>query len=287
MVIVWNEINFGLLLEGRQWADRLMAFGRERQDPRALGTALWLLGWLAIIAQDYEAALAYGEECLRIAFTPLDRQFGETVVGNSQLLLGRTTEGVETLLRHRQRAQARGWRFSALSTSIPLAVSALLRGEFATGVHSMESVIERAEAEYNYRVYANFARIYLAEFYVALVCGTRKPTLLTLLKNLTFLIRVKRGAAGSAEKLLRQAMAEPCFIERGLNRARIEFDLGELFCRDQPDRSCKTSLREGAYDRSSSKCPKIARQDRRGCRPPRNRVVTHAAKLFIRTVPTG
>lgn len=85
-----------------------MAFGREREDPRALGTALWLLGWLAIIAQDYEAALAYAEECLRIALTPLDRQFGETVVGNSHLLLGRMNEGVETVLRHRRQAEPAG-----------------------------------------------------------------------------------------------------------------------------------------------------------------------------------
>jgi DNA-binding winged helix-turn-helix (wHTH) protein/tetratricopeptide (TPR) repeat protein len=228
MVIVFNHINFGLLLEGREWADRLMAFGRERQDPRALGMALWLLGWLAIMAQDYEAALAYGEESLRNAFTPLDRQFGETVIGNSQLLLGRVTEGVELLLGHRQRAQACGWRFSALSTTIPLAMSTLLRGEFAKGVYLMESVIERAETEYNYRFYANFARTYLAEFYVALLRGTRKPTLRTLLKNFVFLIRTRSRAAGRAEKLLRQAMADPCFVERGLNRARIEFNLGEI-----------------------------------------------------------
>src|SRR5262249_55390341 len=81
MAIVWTHVHSGLLLEGRRWADRLMTFGRERQDPRALGIALWLLGWLAIIGQDYEAALAHGEECVSVALTPLDRQVGKTVVG--------------------------------------------------------------------------------------------------------------------------------------------------------------------------------------------------------------
>jgi len=228
MIIVWNNVNFGLLLEGRQWADRLMAFGRERQDPRALGMALWLLGWLAIIAQDYEAALAYGEECLRIALTPLDRQFGETVVGNSRLLLGRVSEGVETILRHRRQAQLNGWRLSAMTGEVALALSMLMRGELAKGVRSLESVIERAENEYGYRSYANWGRIYLAEFYIAMLTGTRKPSLRVLLKNLLFLMRAKPTAAEKADALLREAMADPWFSERGVTRARIEFDLGQI-----------------------------------------------------------
>ena len=41
----------------------------------------------------------------------------------------------------------------------------LMRGELGKGVRSLESVIERAENEYGYRSYANWGRIYLAEFY--------------------------------------------------------------------------------------------------------------------------
>lgn len=243
MIIVWNNVNFGLLLEGRQWADRLMAFGREREDPRALGTALWLLGWLAIIAQDYEAALAYGEECLRIALTPLDRQFGETVVGNSQLLLGRVSEGVETVLRHRRQAELNGWRLSAMTGEVALALSMLMRGELAKGVRSLESVIERAENEYGYRSYANWGRIYLAEFYIAVLTGTGKASLRVLLKNLLFLMRTKPTAAAKASALLREAMADPWFSERGVTRARIEFDLGQI-CRA----TGRTDLARGHFE---------------------------------------
>jgi DNA-binding winged helix-turn-helix (wHTH) protein len=228
MTIVWLHVNMGLVFEGGKWANRLMAYGRERQDPRALGMALWLLGWLAIMEQEYEAGLAYGEECLRIALTPLDRQMGETVVGNCKLLLGRVDEGVETILRHRQRALANGWRYSALSGEVALAISALMRGEFAKGKRSLESAIERAERDFGYRTYAAWGRIYLAEFYIALLRRTGKPSLRVLLKNLIFLMRTKPIAARKAEALLREAVADPWFSERGVTRARIEFDLGEI-----------------------------------------------------------
>ena len=167
-------------------------------------------------------------ECLRVALTPLDRQFGETVVGNSRLLLGRVSEGVETILRHRRQAQLNGWRLSAMTGEVALSLSMLMRGELGKGVRSLESVIERAENEYGYRSYANWGRIYLAEFYIALLRSRRRPSPRVLLKNLLFLVRAKRVAVGKAEALLRKAMADPWFSERGVTRARIEFDFGEI-----------------------------------------------------------
>ena len=49
-----------------------------------------------------------------------------------------------------------------------------------------------------------------------------------LLNNLVFLLRTKPVAAKKAEALLGNAMAEPWFSERGMIRARIEFNLGEV-----------------------------------------------------------
>jgi hypothetical protein len=50
-----------------------------------------------------------------------------------------------------------------------------------------------------------------------------------LLKNLLFLLRIKRVAAKKAEALLQEARRDPWFCDRGVARARIDFDLGELY----------------------------------------------------------
>lgn|SRR5271165_2628324 len=141
----------GLVREGRQYAYRLMKFGRDRQDRRAQGTALWLLGWFDILAEDFTAALDHGKECIATALAPYDQQWGRHVVGVSQLLLGRVAEGIETMEEHRQHALANGWHYAALAAEAPLGVSLLLSGHLRKGVRALESLVARCESEYDYR----------------------------------------------------------------------------------------------------------------------------------------
>jgi hypothetical protein len=81
MVILWNYPHRGLVRERRQWVYRLMEFGRERRDYRSQGMALWLLGWLDIVAEEFTSALRHGEECRQTALAPYDRQIGQLLTG--------------------------------------------------------------------------------------------------------------------------------------------------------------------------------------------------------------
>ena len=229
MAITMNYMNRGLIMEGRQWARRLMKFGQERQDQRSLGMALWMLGWLDILAEDYVSALGHGLESLKTALAPFDLQIGQHVVGISQMLLGHLAEGIETIENHRRQAVSNGWHFSALVTEAPLGVAMLLSGELKKGARFLESVIKRCESELGYQAYADWTRIFLAEFYIAILQGTNKPSLQTVLRNLVFLAHAKRVAARKAEDLLQFAMRNPQFSDRGVIRARIDYDLGILY----------------------------------------------------------
>ncbi len=104
----------------------------------------------------------------------------------------------------------------------------LLGGDLRNGVWVLEALIDRVESELGYRAYADWTRIFLAEFYIALLQGEKKPSLRVVLKNLLFLATAKRAAAKRAEALLRRAMENPQFSEHGAIRARIDFNLGIL-----------------------------------------------------------
>ena len=60
-------------------ANRLIVLGDERNDPRALSFANWILGWVNIIVGAPEAALVYSDQCLRMAIAPFDRLQGAVI----------------------------------------------------------------------------------------------------------------------------------------------------------------------------------------------------------------
>lgn len=163
------------------------------------------------------------------ALAPYDQQWGQHVVGVSQLLLGRVEEGIKTIEAHRRHALANGWPYAALLAEAPLGVSLLLSGHLRRGIRVLESLVKRSESEYGYQAYADWTRVFIAEFYVALLVGTSKPPPLVVLKNLVFLAIAKWTAAKKAESLLWAAIKNPQFSERGVIRARIDFNLGLLY----------------------------------------------------------
>jgi hypothetical protein len=100
-----------------------------------------------------------------------------------------------------------------------------LSGYLRKGVRALESLVDRCE-EYGNQAYADWTRLFIAEFYIALFTGSRKPPLGVVLKNLGFLAISKWTAAKKAEALLWLAIQNPQFSARGVFGARIDFNLG-------------------------------------------------------------
>jgi class 3 adenylate cyclase len=68
-----DYVSRGLMNEARDWAWKLMADGRERDDRRAIGMAHWLLCWVNIADARYEDAIANADASFQTAIAPLDR----------------------------------------------------------------------------------------------------------------------------------------------------------------------------------------------------------------------
>ena len=227
-LIAWNYLNRGLVVEAREWADRLAGFGHERRDPRCVSMALWLVAWCDILAEDYVSARDHAEESARAGLTPFDRMLGNEAAGVARILLGQIAEGTEVVEAHRKEAMTNGWYYAALVMEGALALGMVLSGQIKKGVRRLEAVIKRCETEYGYQLYADTIRVFLAEIYIALIQGGKKPPLRMVLKNLLFLVQAKVVAARRAEALLKIALRNEQFSETGVYRARIELDLGLL-----------------------------------------------------------
>ena len=146
MVIATNYLHRGLTREGRRWAHQLMKFGRDREDRRSLGMALWLLGWSETSPVNMKRRLRTERSASRRRLAPYDRYQGQLISGIAKLLLGRVAEGVAMLDGHRAHAIANGWQYAALAAQAPLGVALLLGGDLRNGVRILEALIDRVKS---------------------------------------------------------------------------------------------------------------------------------------------
>ena len=221
----WDYFYRGLVNEARAMAIRLIASGEERADPRAIGFANWMLGWIQIVCGAPDAAIGYAEECAELATTPFDRLQGEIIRAVALVLSGDAAEGLAKMDRLNREFERLGALYSVLGAPRGAALVAL--GRIAEGI----SVIERSIAERDAAgdlTLAAFARVLLAEIQIEIVVGGRKAPFAQVAKNLPTLIAVKLGGARRARKLLEEAMRSPNLSPTGVVAARVGYNLGRL-----------------------------------------------------------
>jgi len=224
----WDYLNRSLTDRGRASIEELYARGQRTGDPRAVGMGLWLLGWLDIVDERYADALLHGEEYIRVALSPMDKEIGVWAKCIGQIFLGQVREGASLLTEYRQRALANEWVYALAGIDAPLGAAKVLQGDLSGGVRFIEAAIER-----NYKAEnsngADFARMILAEIYIEILGNKQRPPVRVILSNLPFLILTALNGWKKAVSLLKAARTNPMF--GGITHAgsRIEADLGILY----------------------------------------------------------
>ena len=92
--VTWDYLYRGLVKDARAIAIRLLAAKEASGDPRAIGFANWILGWIAVVGGLPEAAVAHADECLRLAIAPFDHLQGEIIKTVAAIFSGRGREGL-------------------------------------------------------------------------------------------------------------------------------------------------------------------------------------------------
>jgi class 3 adenylate cyclase/tetratricopeptide (TPR) repeat protein len=226
-VVSWDYLHRGLTDQARSFANAVISRGRARNDPRALGIGLWLLGWFDIMDERFEDALEHAEEGISASLSALDRMVNNQVKGIALVSIGRVSEGVPLLSEIRRECVRNDWVYNLVGTDLILSISAVLEGRFAEGVKGIERYIAWNDRE-KYRLGADWGRIYLAEVYLELLAGKQRPPFRVLVRNSVFLIRTLPFAARRALDLLTHAAKNAQFSPEGVFLARINMDLGLL-----------------------------------------------------------
>ena len=224
--ITWDYLYRGLIKDAREIALRLIASEEAAGDPRSIGFANWILGWINVIGGSPEAALGYADECLRVAIAPFDRLQGEIIKTIAAILSGHSREGLPKLEALNAQFQRLGALYSVLES--PRGVALIETGRVAEGVRLIERTIMERDASGD-RTLASFARILLAEVYIQILAGGRKAPAAVIIRNLPALAMARFRGARRARALLEAAASHPQFSRQGVAIARIDFNRGQLF----------------------------------------------------------
>ena len=223
--VAYDYLWRGLYKEAREAAMRLLASGGERDDPRAIGMANVMLGYLSISSDDPVAAAAHGRECQRVAVAAFDRLHGAMSMAVAGVFLGHPREGLAEIEALHSEFKRTGSLIACQHEMRGVALALL--GRISEGTRLIRQQIVQFDAIGDH-ARAAWCRIILAEIYIQILSAKQKPEAPVLLKNFSTIIGAMIFGAKRARALLTEAAAVKMFSERGVIIARINFDLGVL-----------------------------------------------------------
>jgi class 3 adenylate cyclase len=223
----WVEFHSGRAARANHAAQELLAVGHRMNDPRSIGFGMQLLGWIAIVSDDYAAALGFAEKGLTNACTALDREACNNAYCSALVLL-RRPEGYRTLRNFIDQAKAGGWVYMQSGPDGTMGVALAFRGELAAAIRWLKKAIAKRERE-GYRGAADWYRLFLCEIYLEVVSGKEKPRLHFLVRNLLTLAIVMLSAQRKIAALVARVRENPQFDPNGHFIGRCEMILGRLY----------------------------------------------------------
>ena len=194
----------GEFKEARLTALRLVELGRNRKDARAESLGHCALAWLEIYEQDFEKALDHAEHAVRTSSIQDTRLVAQSAQGAAIAFLGRPVEGLGILADVRQRAVEGGFLNLLIGIEYPYGAATAQVGKLSTGIKHIEDTIDLF-TDWGNDVMAAIGHLTLGQIYLELSMGEQKPSISTLFRNLTFLVRTLPFAARKAEVHLRTA----------------------------------------------------------------------------------
>jgi class 3 adenylate cyclase len=229
---LWLRLSLGMDALHRGFVNRADAYareaieiGRQAGDPRALCLGLWLLSQNALLNDDYQAALEFGQQGLRAAITPMDEFTAINNYASSLVLLKRVQEGVPLLEDARRRDAEKGCATFISMTDPVWGAAQMMQGGLAQGIAFIEKAIVRREQE-GYRAAADWYRLILCYVYIEVLEGRERPPLQVILRNLVCLVKVKLTGLREIDRMMDIVRANPQFDFEGFHYAKINMVLG-------------------------------------------------------------
>ncbi len=223
----WNELTRGRVIKARETAERMVAVGEKKNDPRSLGYGTAMKALVAVVTDDHQAAFDLSEEALRLSRAEFELAIAESSRVAALVPLQRPNAR-ESVQQYVDMVHAKG---STLFAGVPqtmLGVALAMEGRVGEGLRQIESTIAQREAEGAFTA-ADWNRLFLSEVYLQILAGDGDASLGVLLRNFWTLASVILNGEKRIVSLIEKTRKNPQFDPEGHYFARGEMILGLLY----------------------------------------------------------
>jgi hypothetical protein len=226
--IGWNELTRGRVVRARQTAERMVALGKEMNDPRALGYGTAMKALICVVTDDHESALELSNEARRLSRAEFEIAIAESSRMGALIALGKPGALAE-VQDYVQSREADGCTLFGGVPQTMLGVGLAMAGQVGEGLRQIEDTIARREAE-GAQIAADWNRLFLSEVYLQILSGEGGASFGVLLRNFRALAGVMLFGEKRIRALIEKVRQNPQFDDDGHYVARGEMILG-LLCK--------------------------------------------------------
>ncbi|WP_420584991.1 ATP-binding protein [Ruegeria sp.] len=256
----WNELTRGRVARAHATSDRMIALGKAKNDPRALGYGTAMKALIAMVSDDNELALKMAEEARKASKVEFELAIAQAACVAAMVALEKPG-AQEMVQRHIKACDEKGWTLFTFGPATMLGVSYALRGQVAAGLRQVEWAIQKRTDE-GTQVAADWARLFLCEMYLAILTGEGGASLGVLLRNFRPILWVMLFGRKRLIEMIEQVRKNPQFDEKGHYIARCDMIVGLLYKAKKQKALAKDYLtRARVIVESAGRSPMLTRID--------------------------
>lgn len=224
--LCYDQLVRGRVAAANALAEAMIRGGETTDDARALGYGLAMRALIALCTDDYDVALEQADKALGVCRVEFETNIALCSRFGAIVPLGRAGAD-RAVANYVARCAQNSWTMMGAGPDCIYGVALVMRGRIGEGLRHIETVIARREAEGS-KPFANWARLFLCEVYLAILSGEGDAPPSVLLRNAGAIARVMLFGAARIRALVDEVRADPRFDPEGHYIARAEMILGLL-----------------------------------------------------------
>jgi len=256
----WNELTRGRVARAHAASDRMIALGKSKSDPRALGYGTAMKALIAMVTDDHELALKMAEEARKASQAEFERAIAEAARVGAMVPLEKPG-AMEVVQQHIRKCTEKGWTLFTFGPATMLGVAYALNGQVAKGLRQVEWAIQKRTDE-GTQVSADWARLFLCEMYLAILTGEGGGSLKVLIRNFRSILWVMLFGRKRLIAMIEQVRRNPQFDDNGHYIARCDMIMGLLYKARKKKSQAKDYLTKArVIVESAGRSPMLSRID--------------------------